>query len=422
MRRLLVTLAFFAVPLVGLALACGDEEPRASSPPPPADGSGTDVVLGGDTDDRPIDSGFPVGDVCGDKRGFQSNATWPLTGGCATRAGAASGTGPQTGNQAWRAEANTGESAPAHDATGLVWVGTVDGEVLALGPGGAVQYMFRAGGAIRSSPAVDSRGRAIVGSEDGKLYGLARGDGTLLEDGGKPAAEVAFALELGPIVSSPVIGGDGTIYVGTTAGELVAATEDGPKWSARTNDTRGSSPAIGQDGTIYVGSTDHHLHAVRPDGSARWSLDLGAEVHGSPAVGGDGTIYIGTADGVLHAITADGASRWKATVGGDLVGAPAVRGAEIYVGSTDKALHALSAVDGSPRWTYPTLGAVATPVIDVTGRVLFGSADGKVYVVSARGTLAFAMNAKGRIHRGLALGPGSVLYVATETGVVAFGP
>jgi outer membrane protein assembly factor BamB len=57
-----------------------------------------------------------------------------------------------------------------------------------------------------------------------------------------------------------------------------------------------SSPAIGSDGTIYVGSFDNKLYAVNPNGTAKWDTDniiVGA-VQSSPAIGSDGTIYVGS--------------------------------------------------------------------------------------------------------------------------------
>ena len=125
-------------------------------------------------------------------------------------------------------------------------------------------------------------------------------------DGGTfyPAPRRIFALPIGPTVSSPVIGRDGTIYVGTTDGKLVKHRQDGSgtNWSTPTNDTAGSSPALGQDGTIYVGSSDDKLYALTSDGAVKWSLDLGSPAASSPAVGGDGTIYVGCADGKLHSV------------------------------------------------------------------------------------------------------------------------
>ena len=36
-----------------------------------------------------------------------------------------------------------------------------------------------------------------------------------------------------------------------------------------------SSPAIGADGTIYVGSQDYNLYAINPDGTQRWAFPTG---------------------------------------------------------------------------------------------------------------------------------------------------
>jgi outer membrane protein assembly factor BamB len=63
-----------------------------------------------------------------------------------------------------------------------------------------------------------------------------------------------------------------------------------------------SSPAVGGDGTIYVGSADGQLYAINPDGSLKWSFPTVSSVISSPAIGGDGTIYVGSYDYKLYAI------------------------------------------------------------------------------------------------------------------------
>ena len=63
-----------------------------------------------------------------------------------------------------------------------------------------------------------------------------------------------------------------------------------------------SSPVIGSDGTIYVGSDDHNLYAINPDGSKKWNFKTRFEVSSSPAIGSDGTIYVGSEDNYLYAI------------------------------------------------------------------------------------------------------------------------
>ncbi|MGB3478299.1 MAG: Ig-like domain-containing protein, partial [bacterium] len=57
-----------------------------------------------------------------------------------------------------------------------------------------------------------------------------------------------------------------------------------------------SSPAIGTDGTIYIGSDDNALYAINPDGTTKWRYSTGNYVFSSPAIGADGTIYVGSYD------------------------------------------------------------------------------------------------------------------------------
>jgi outer membrane protein assembly factor BamB len=66
-----------------------------------------------------------------------------------------------------------------------------------------------------------------------------------------------------------------------------------PIWEFKTGGYVTSSPAIGSDGTVYVGSTDHKLYAINgKSGVKLWEFKMG---HGSssPAIGSDGTVYFG---------------------------------------------------------------------------------------------------------------------------------
>ena len=63
-----------------------------------------------------------------------------------------------------------------------------------------------------------------------------------------------------------------------------------------------SSPAVGSNGTIYVGSDDNNLYAINPDGSKKWVFKTRGSVPSSPTIGSDGTIYVASEDGYLYAI------------------------------------------------------------------------------------------------------------------------
>jgi len=68
-----------------------------------------------------------------------------------------------------------------------------------------------------------------------------------------------------------------------------------------------SSPAIGTDGTVYIGSDDAKLYALNPDGTLKWTYTTGGSIgYSSPAIGEDGTVYVGSQDTKLYAIRPDG--------------------------------------------------------------------------------------------------------------------
>ena len=91
------------------------------------------------------------------------------------------------------------------------------------------------------------------------------------------------------------------LFISTFAAAVICCSALGQElkpgdviWEFETGDMVQSSPAIGSDATIYVGSYDNKLYAINPDGSKKWAFETGDEVHSSPAIGRDGTIYLGS--------------------------------------------------------------------------------------------------------------------------------
>lgn len=122
-----------------------------------------------------------------------------------------------------------------------------------------------------------------------------------------------WKFEAEPIISSPAIAKDGTIYIGscisceTLRGTLYAINPDGTlKWRFETSNSIDSSPAIAKDGTIYVGDDDGYLYAIYPNGTEKWSFGIHGNTFSSPAIGSDGIIYIGSNNGKLYAVYPNG--------------------------------------------------------------------------------------------------------------------
>ena len=79
------------------------------------------------------------------------------------------------------------------------------------------------------------------------------------------------------------------------------------KWSFETAGLVNSSPAVGPDGTVYIGSWDDYLYAINPDSTIQWKFHAG-HIRSSPAIAQDGTIYFGSWDNYFYALP--GSSKW----------------------------------------------------------------------------------------------------------------
>lgn len=97
------------------------------------------------------------------------------------------------------------------------------------------------------------------------------------------------------IISTGIVEGNNTIYLGTDSGKLFAFDYNNitnTKWTFQANGKILVTPAVGQDGSIYfITSTD--LYAVRPDGTLKWNVTTDAVYECSLSLGRDDTIYIG---------------------------------------------------------------------------------------------------------------------------------
>jgi len=347
-------------------------------------------------------------------------------------------------------------SSPAVGADGTVYVGSIDGYVYALKADGiTLKWKYQTAGSVYSSPAVGADGIVYVGSVDGYVYAL-RADGSdvdRLKWKYQTGEQININLNFigGKVRSSPAVGADGTVYVGsdTPDGYLYALRADGSdvdrlKWKYRTGGSVESSPAVGADGIVYVGSDDGYVYALKADGRdedrLKWKYKPGEQipewaVRSSPAVGADGTVYVGSMDGYVYALKPEGSDedrfKWKYQTGGGVYSLPAV-GADgiVYVGSVDGYVYALRA-DGSDvdrlKWKYRTGGSVeSSPAVGADGIVYVGSDDGYFYALNADGRDENRLKWKHRTGGGVtsspAIGADGTVYVGSgDSHLYGFG-
>ncbi len=229
-----------------------------------------------------------------------------------------------------------------------------------------INWVFETGAPIMSSPALGADGTIYIGT--GTVSGSGAGvPGAFYSISPSGSTNWVFR-PLATAMGSPAVGADGTIYFPCDLGKIYAFSPAGTtNWWFQTSGRFLSSPAIGADGTIYVCSISNlfnKLYALRPEGTLKWVFRMGAvplpagmpeSVQRScPAIGRDGTIYVGSLDAHLYAISPSGATNWTATLGAQTFASPSIGpDGTIYIGADDYAVYAFDWL-GRRKWTYST--------------------------------------------------------------------
>ncbi|MBU1626650.1 PQQ-binding-like beta-propeller repeat protein, partial [bacterium] len=227
------------------------------------------------------------------------------------------------------------------------------------------------------------------------------------------------------IYSSPCIGTDGTIYIGSNDDYLYAINADGSmKWRFKADDDVLSSPEIGSDGTVYFGCDDHYIYALNPKGAQKWKFETISPIESSPTIGSDGIIYIGSGnkdgEGYLYAINSNGSERWRFLTSNKIVSKAAIgTDGTIYFGSWDNNFYAVNS-NGSLKWLYQTGGQInSSAVIGGDGTIYFGSDDSYLYALYQNGSLKWKFQTSGEVHSSPRLGTDGTIYVGSADGLYA---
>ena len=275
---------------------------------------------------------------------------------------------------------------------------------------GTKRWEFLTGGPIYSSPAIGSDGTLYVGTDDNKVYAL---------NGATGAKKWEFLTD-GRVFNSPAIGSDGTVYVGNNNWKVYAlnGATGARKWEFLMGGQAGSSPAIGSDGTVVVGSADDKVYALNgTTGVKKWEFLTGGIVESSPAIGSDGTVYVGSWDSKVYALDGTtGAKKWEFLTGRWVSSSPAIGSdGTVYVGSSDKKVYALNGTTGAKKWEFLTGDSVfSSPAIGSDGTVYVGSSDKKVYALNGTtGAKKWEFLTGGTVDSSPAIGSDGTVYVGS---------
>ncbi len=273
---------------------------------------------------------------------------------------------------------------------------------------GQKKWAFKGGGGFDSSPSIGPDGTLYVGSYDQNVYAI---------DGETGAKKWAFKTG-GSVQSSPAVGTNGVIYVGSWDGWVYAieAATGVQKWTFKTGDGVYGSPTIGADGTVYVGSEDTMFYALDgATGEKKWSYKTGDIICSTPAIGADGTVYFGSNDNCVYALDgATGVKKWAYNTGGVVVSSPALGpDGTVYVGCWDNTVFALDGTTGKSKWAFKTGGCVkASPAVGPDGTVYVGCFDHNFYAIDpTKGTKKWMFTSKDGFNSSAAITTDGTVYV-----------
>ena len=249
--------------------------------------------------------------------------------------------------------------------------------------------------------------------------------------------------------SCPAIGDDGTIYCGTgmylgppynewRPGTFYAFSPDGVlKWSKYMGNAL-FSPVIGGDGTIYIQDHRNNVYALTPAGALKWTYnDYDFEFHRdmgqrNPAIGADGTVYIGM-DGLYAVNPLTGKRIWhvahaqyptRECIASPVIGKDGI----IYVVIGEDQLYAINP-NGSRRWVfhfaYEWEMSFASPAIGQNGVIYLGvegslnrTPYSHIYAINPNGTQRWKYPVDGGrfVRASPAIGSDGSIYIATKAG------
>lgn len=324
--------------------------------------------------------------------------------------------GPREPTIEW--SANLGEpirSAPAALPNGSLVLATLGGRVAGIGNDGSIKFSVSLTDRVYPSPLVIDD-RIFIGTDDDRFVRLSSSGNVHWSIATDDDADVAAT----PTTDHGLVFASGnTVYFVRQDGSVV--------WRVKGKRKFFSSPAIGSDGTIFIGSQDDRLYAIRRVGTIRFKMDLGQDIDCSPAIDDDGTVFVGTDGGSVVAVDVESARvKWTKEVGGHVRGGVTVtRSHDVIAGvyGPSPRVVCLRGSDGSELWSFAVPGTGAkefgvhgSPVEDADGNLYFGAQDDAVYSLTPTGQLRWKLATGGDVDAPVVLVADGALVAASDDG------
>lgn len=217
---------------------------------------------------------------------------------------------------------------------------------------------------------------------------LFRGDSALsgVQPGPAPSGSprLAWRFDTGAeVLASPVLA-DGTLFVATKSGDLLAldAATGSLRWRTHLTDyVVRSSPSVA-NGTVYLGA-GFALYAIDAStGKTKWQAATRYVGQSTPTVA-DGVVVISSQEEWVYGFNADsGESLWRIPTDGVVFGAPAIANGLVALGTDKGTIYGVALKDGVLIWRKTMSGGIVAPAVFAGDRVIFSTNRGQTFAVS----------------------------------------
>jgi len=163
----------------------------------------------------------------------------------------------------------------------------------------------------------------------------------------------------------------------------VLPTDSGSSpWVFQTGNGVFSSPVIDGDGTIYIGSADQYFYSIDRNGHARWKLMVGGIIDSAALLDDQGRVIFGAGDGRLYALERNtGKLKWTFLADPPAVNRAFIRWFEgnvaigsdgaIYAPNDNFCTYAVARTNGQPLWCSRTWDQTwSSPAFDPASNAL----------------------------------------------------
>lgn len=183
--------------------------------------------------------------------------------------------------------------------------------------------------------------------------------------------------------------------------EVTPFDDGSAPWVFQTGKGIFSTPVIDGDGVVYVGSADRNFYAIGPDGRERWRVRTGEIIDSSALLDDQSRVYFGSGDGYLYALNRrDGSMVWRFQADEPSTNNAFIRWFEGNVGMTEDGTliapndnfctYGIAREDGARRWCFRTNDQTwSLPAYDIGRQLLLMGNNfllgSNVYGINAQG-------------------------------------